>query len=130
MNTSTVNATTNKRPATRIPDIIPTPDTTNPAPLHTMEIKDHKHFYTKPYTTYVNHLKIDRLAAKHLCQHMYNDFTPEHLACIRPEDEDIPILAIPFEVTWKAAWLLEDIVRSLPTGNPSIHNYKISKLPL
>ena len=60
----------------------------------------------------------------------HNGLTPEHLVRIRPEDEDTPSLAIPFEVTWKAACLWEDIVRSLPNDNLAIHNYKMSKPPL
>ena len=46
-----------------------------------------------------------------------------------PEDEGTPILAIPFEVTWKATWLSEDTICSLSNGSPTIQNYKISKLP-
>ena len=74
-----------------------------------MEINDRKALLHK--TTYrVNQLKTDHLAAKHLCQHIHSGSTPEYLARIRPKDDDIPILAIPFEVTWKAAWFSEDIV--------------------
>ena len=40
------------------------------------------------------------------------------------------MLDIPFEATWKATWLSEDIVRSLPNGNSAIHNYKLGKPPL
>jgi len=36
------NATTNKRPATHIPDTLPPPGTTNPAPIHIMEVNDHE----------------------------------------------------------------------------------------
>ena len=44
-----VNANSNKRPATHIPDTLPTSDATSPAPLHIMEINYHKNFYTKLY---------------------------------------------------------------------------------
>jgi len=82
-------------------------------------------------TTYhVNQLKTNHLAAKHCCHHIHSGLTPKHITRIHYEDEDTPILAIPFEVTWKATWLSEDIVRSLPTGNSAIHNYGISKQPL
>jgi hypothetical protein len=72
-------------------------------------------------------LKTDHLTAKHLCHHIHIGLTPEHLTRIRTEDEYTPILAIPFEVTWKATWLSEAIVRSLPNGNSAVHNYRISK---
>ena len=72
-------------------------------------------------------MKTNHLTAKHLCHHIHNGLTPERLTRIHPEDEDNPILAIPFEVTWKATWLSEDIVRSLPNGSSAIHNYTISK---
>ena len=42
MNASAANANPNKRPAMHIPETLPTPDASNPAPLHIMEITDHK----------------------------------------------------------------------------------------
>jgi hypothetical protein len=128
MNASTAKVIPNKRPATHIPETLPTPDVSIPAPLHIMELKDHK---TLLHNTiyHVTQLQSDHLTTKHLCQHIDNGFTPEHLARIHPEDEDTPILDIPFQATWKAAWISEDTVRSLPNGNLAIHNYKISKLP-
>jgi len=112
-----------------IPDTLSTLDATNSSPLDIVEINDHKTLLHQ--TIYhVNHLKTDQLTAKHLCQHIYNGLTPEHLTRIRSEDEDTPILAIPFEVSWKAIWLSEDTARSLPNGNPAIHSYKLSKLSL
>ena len=61
--TTTINP--NKRPATHIPDTLPTPDTTNPAPLTVTEITDHKTLLHK--TIYhVNQLKTDHLTAKQL----------------------------------------------------------------
>jgi len=109
MNASTANANPNKRPATYIPEALPTPDAYIPAPLHIMEITDHKTLLHK--TIYhVKQLKTDHLTTKHLCQHIDSGLTPEHLARIHPEDEDTPILGIPFQATWKAAWLSEDTV--------------------
>ncbi len=128
MEAPATNVNPNKRTATHIPETLPTPDASNPAPLHIMEITGHETLLHK--TTYhVKQLKTDHLTAKHLCQHIHSSFTPEHLARMHPEDEDTPILDIPFEATWKAAWLLEDTVRSLPNDNPTIQNYKTSKLP-
>jgi len=101
MKSTILNAPTNKRPATHIPDTLPTPDTANPAPLHIMEVKDHKTLLHKTIY-YVNQVKKDDLTAKHLCQHIHNGFTPKHLSRVCPEDEDTSILAIPFEVTWQA----------------------------
>jgi len=43
------NASTNKGPVTHIPDTLPTLDATNPAPLHIMEINDHKTLLHKKY---------------------------------------------------------------------------------
>jgi len=129
MKASAGNITSNKRPAAHIPDTLPTPDATNPAPLHIMEINDHNTLLHK--TIYhVNNLKTYHLTTQHRCPHIHSGFTLEHLSRIHPEGEDTPILAIPFEVTGKATRLSEDTVRSLPNGNPEIHNYKISKLPL
>jgi hypothetical protein len=42
MKAPTANATSNKRPASHIPETLPTPDASNPVPLHIMEINDHK----------------------------------------------------------------------------------------
>jgi hypothetical protein len=60
MKASVGNATSNKRPATHIPDTIPTPDITNPAPQDIMEMNDYKTLLHK--TIYhVNQLKADHL---------------------------------------------------------------------
>jgi hypothetical protein len=73
MNTANVNP--NKRPATHIPETLPTPDASNPVPLHITKITDHKTLLHK--TLYhVKQLKTDLLSAKHLCQHIDNGFTP------------------------------------------------------
>jgi hypothetical protein len=129
MKTPAANANSNKRPAIHLPESLPTPDASNLAPLHIMEIIDHKTLLHK--TIYrVKHLKTYHLTAKHICQHFHSGFTPEHLARIHPDDEDTPILDIPFKATWKEAWLPEDIARSLLNGNTAIHNYNIGKLPL
>jgi len=128
MKATTPNASANKRQATHIPDTLPTPDTTNPAPLHLMEVNDHKTLLHQTIY-YTNQIKTDHLTAKHLCQHIHNGFTPKHLSRVCQEDEDTPILAIPFEVTWQATWLSEDTIRSLPNGNSAIQNYEGSKLP-
>ena len=109
----------NKRPATHIPDTLPTPDPTNTAPLTITEITDHKILLHK--TIYqVDQLKTDHLTAKQLCQHVDSGFTPDHLTRIHPEDEDTPILDIPFQATWKATWVSEDIVKSLPNGTSAL----------
>ncbi len=75
-------------------------------------------------------MKTDHLTTKHLCHHIHSGITPKHLTRVHPEDEDTPILDIPFEVAWKATWLSEDIGRSLPNGNSTIPNYMMSKPPL
>jgi hypothetical protein len=63
-----------------------------------MKINDHKTLLHE--TIYhAKQLKTDHLTAKHLCQHIHNGFTPEQLARIPLEDEDTPILDIPFEAT-------------------------------
>jgi len=121
---SAVNAIPNKRPATHIPDTLPTPDVTNPATFDIVEINDHKTLLHQ--TIYhVSQLKTDHLTAKHPCDHIHGGLTPEHRNRINPEDEDTPILSIPFEVNGS-----EDIVRSLPNGSSALQNYRISKPPL
>jgi hypothetical protein len=128
MTASTTNINPNKRPATHIPETLPTPDTKSPAPIFITEITDHKTLLHK--TMYhANQPKTEHLTVKQLCQHIDNGFTPAQLTRIHPEDEDTPILDIPFQATWKAAWISEDTARSIPNGNSAIHNYKISKLP-
>jgi hypothetical protein len=108
MKSPIAKATSNKRPATHIPETLPTSNASNPAPLHRMEINYHKTLLHK--TIYhVKQLNTDHLTARHLCQHIYSGFTPEHLDRIHPDDEDTPILDIPFKATWKEAWLSEDI---------------------
>jgi len=98
-------------------------------PLDVVEIDDHTTLLHQ--TIYhVNQLKIDHLTAKHLCHHIHSGLIPENLTRVHPEDEDTPILAIPFGVKWKTTWLSEDIVRSIPNGISSIHNYRMSKPPL
>jgi hypothetical protein len=93
-----------------------------------MEITDHKTLLHK--TIYhVKQLKTDHLTTKHLFQPIHSGFTPQHLARIHPEEEDTPILDIPFEATWEVAWLSEGTIRSLPNGGAAIHNKKVSKQP-
>jgi hypothetical protein len=75
---------------------------------------------------HINQLKTDHLTAKHLCRHIHSGLTPEQLSRIRPEDEDTPILDIPFDDTWKATRLSEDNIKSLPNSNSAINNYKMS----
>jgi hypothetical protein len=58
-----------------------------------------------------------------LCQHIDRGLTQEHLARVYREDEDIPILSIPFGVTWKIAWLTEGTVMALPNGKTTINIY-------
>jgi cytochrome c peroxidase len=100
VSTKTTNQT--KRPSIQIPDTLPTLDTTNPAPLIITEITDRKTLLHK--TIYhAKQLKTNYLTAKQLCQHIDTGFTPEQLTRIHPEDEDTPILDIPFQATWKAA---------------------------
>ena len=125
---STTIINPNKRPIMQIPETLPTLDTTNPAPLLIMEITDRKTLLHK--TIYhAKQLKTDHLTAKQLCQHIDSGFKPEHLTRIHSDDEDTPILDIPFQATWKATWISEDTARSLPNGNTAIHNYNLSKLP-
>jgi len=56
---------------------------------------DHKTLLHK-IVNHVKQLKNENLSTKHLCQHVDSGFTPEHLARIHPEEEDTPILGIPF----------------------------------
>ena len=92
------NQQTPGRTYTRYP---PYTDAIISTPLDILEINDHQTILHE--TIYhVNHLKTGHLTAKHLCHHIHSGLTPDHFTCVHPEDEDIPILAIPFEVTWKA----------------------------
>ncbi len=79
------NTITNKRPATHIPNTLPTPEATCNAPIDIEEINDHKTLLHQ--TIYhVNRLKTNHLTAKHICHHIHNGLTPEGLTRIHPED--------------------------------------------
>ena len=115
MTTPNTSINPNKRPTMPTLENIPTPDTTNPAPLYITEITSHKTLLHR--TSYhAKQLTTDHLTAKQLCNHIYSGFKPEHLTRIHPDDEDTPILDIPFQATWKSTWLSEDTARSLPNG--------------
>jgi len=91
-----------------------------------MEMDGHKHLLHQ--TIYhVNKWHTAHLTAKHLCEHIYNGLTPDHLKLDRPDDEDTPILSIPFQVTWKPTWVPEDTVLTTPSGTTTINNYTNTK---
>jgi hypothetical protein len=95
---SAANNPSNKCPGIHIPDILPTSDALISPPLDIVEINDHKTLLHQ--TIYnVNQLKTEHFTAIHRCHHIRSGLTPELLTRVHPEDEDTPILSIPFGVT-------------------------------
>jgi hypothetical protein len=80
-----------------------------------MEIDGRKHLLHQ--TIYhVNKWRPEHLIAKQFCHHKMDGLTTAHLTRDNPEDEDIPILSIPFKVTWNPTWLSEATVLTTPSG--------------
>jgi hypothetical protein len=75
-------------------------------------------------------LNIEHLTAKQLCKHINNRLTPEQLTQDHSEDEDTPILSILFQITWKPAWMPEEIILTTPSGKTIIDNYTRNKAPI
>ncbi len=72
--------------------------------LDILEIYDHKNLLHQ--TIYhINNWKTEHLFAKHICHHIHNGVVPKNLNRVHEDDEDTPLLSIPFEVTWKETWL-------------------------
>ncbi len=94
-----------------------------------MEIYGHKHLLH--HTMYhVNQWCTEHLTAKQLCKHFNNGLTPGKLTRDNPEDEDTPILSIPFRVTWKPAWVPEETILITPKRKTTIDNYAQRKAPI
>ena len=55
--------------------------------------------------------------------------TAEHLTRENSDDEDTPILSIPFKVAWQPTWVRETTVLTTPSGKTTIDNYNTSKAP-
>jgi hypothetical protein len=55
--------------------------------------------------------------------------TTAHLTRENSDDEDTPILSIPFRVTWHPAWVSETTVLTTPSGKTTIDNYNTTKAP-
>jgi len=69
--------------------------------------------------------------AKDLCKHIHSELAPHHhLTRIHPEDEDTPILSIPFDVTWRGAWLEDSDLLQLPHGKSALETYALNKVSL
>ncbi len=58
-----------------------------------------------------------------------NGLTTAHLTRDNPEDEDAPILSIPFKVTWKPSRVSEATILTTPSGKSTIDNYTATKAP-
>jgi hypothetical protein len=79
---------------------------------------------------HVNQWHIAHLIAKQLCKHINNGLTHEYLPRDRPEDGDISILSISFQVTWKPAWVPEETMLTTPSGKQTFDNYTQNKTPI
>ena len=64
--------------------------------------------------SHFNRWKPEYLTAKQICHHIHSGLMPGDLTRVHPEDEDTPIISIPFQVVWKATWLTKETVMSSP----------------
>jgi hypothetical protein len=93
-----------------------------------MEIDAHKHL--QHCTIYhVNKWKTDHLTAQQFCHHRMEGLTAEHLTRENSDDEDTPILSIPFKVTWQPTWVHDTTVLTTPSGKTTIDTYNTTKAP-
>ena len=121
----TTNNLTNKRTALPMPHTIPTSSTTNDTKLYVIEIDDRK-ILLKQTIYHVNQWKPGKLTDKQLCHHIHRGPIPGDLTRVHPDDEDILILSIPFQVAWKATYLTKGTLVSLTNAKTTIHHYTIS----
>ncbi len=61
---------------------------------------------------------------------MMEGLTAEHLTRDNSDEEDTPILLIPFTVTWRPTWVSEDTVLTTPSGNSTIATYITTNAPI
>ena len=117
-----------KRPPPPVPKDLPDPHHTADNPLDAMEIDAHKHL---PHCTlyHVNKWKLEHLTAKQFCHHRMEGLTTAHLTQENSDDEDTPILSIPFRVTWNPTWVSETTVLTTLNGKNTINNYNVKKAP-
>jgi hypothetical protein len=54
---------------------------------------------------------------------------PVQLTRIHPNDEDTPILSIPFNVAWKSSWITETNILNILNGKITINKYLQNKAP-
>jgi hypothetical protein len=102
---SSHNTETLKRPAATQTPPSPITPTTPEHGLQVLEVDNNKIQIHNTIYHYVNNLNTAHITAKRLCQHIDSGLTQKNLARIDPEDEDTPILSIPYKVEWNSAWL-------------------------
>jgi hypothetical protein len=54
---------------------------------------------------------------------------PAHLTRVHPNDEDTPILSIPFNVAWKSAWLVKSDIFNISNGKIDINKFLHNESP-
>ena len=86
--------------------------------LEVLEVDDHRiQIHNTVY--HVKKWNTSHITAKQLCQHIDSGLTPKNLVRINPEDEDTPILSIPYSVEWNSACLVEPDILHAHNGTPS-----------
>ncbi len=53
----------------------------------------------------------------------------KNLVRVNPEDEDTPILSIPYKVKWNCAWLADLDILHAHNGTQAVETYKQSTAP-
>jgi hypothetical protein len=77
----------------------------------------------------VHKCKEDTLTATQLSRHDEIGLVPNKLDKTNPDDEDTPILSIPFNIDWKPAWVKESLELTTPNGKTAIDTYHKNKAP-
>jgi hypothetical protein len=93
-----------------------------------LEIDNHKlQLHNTIY--HVKNFNTTYVTAKQLCHHIDTGLTPKALDRINPEDEDTPILSIPYKVEWNNAWLTEPDLHHAHNGTQALETYKQTTAP-
>jgi hypothetical protein len=93
-----------------------------------MEVDDHKiQLHDKIY--HVKTWEPSTITAQILCQHISQGHAPKQRDRVNEEDEDTPILSIPFKVEWDSARITETDIILAHNGKQTIETYTLNTAP-